>query len=299
MLRIGAPPSSRVLAEWIARSGALVVGLDRFGQVADPQRCVSRSLHADVATVARQLASLAEPAPDAWPQLWQSCERRAREAIRTAFASGPELSEPVVAAELMGALPSGSVLVASSSMPVRDLEWYAPARDGVRVISNRGANGIDGVTSTALGTALSAGPGQRTALLIGDVAFLHDANGLLGAARRGADLAIVVVDNDGGGIFSFLPQREQLEEARFEQLFGTPHGTDLCALAAAHGVAAQRVSTRGGFRAALGGALRRGGVHVIVVPSDRAANMAEHDRLHVSVAESIDDLVRNPGDRPE
>ena len=105
------------------------------------------------------------------------------------------------------------------------------------MLANRGANGIDGVVSTAVGVALS---GVRTTLLIGDVAFLHDTNGLLGLAARGVDLTIVVVDNDGGGIFSFLPQRTSLPGDRFEQLFGTPHGVDLVAVARAHGVDAER-----------------------------------------------------------
>jgi 2-succinyl-5-enolpyruvyl-6-hydroxy-3-cyclohexene-1-carboxylate synthase len=122
-------------------------------------------------------------------------------------------------------------------MPVRDVEWYAAPRRSVRVHANRGANGIDGVVSTAVGVA--AASGSPTALLVGDVAFLHDVNGLLGAHDRGADLLVVVVDNDGGGIFSFLPQASEVDAERFEQLYGTPHGLDLVAVARAHGVPAE------------------------------------------------------------
>jgi 2-succinyl-5-enolpyruvyl-6-hydroxy-3-cyclohexene-1-carboxylate synthase len=185
-----------------------------------------------------------------------------------------------VARAVTAALPAGAALVVSSSMPVRDLEWYAVPRPGLRVHANRGANGIDGVVSTALGVAVGAG--RPTALLIGDVAFLHDANGLLGATRRAADLVIVVVDNDGGGIFSFLPQARALPEDRFEQLFGTPHGVDLVGLATAHGVAARRVD--GDVDGAVRSAVEAGGVHVLVVGTTRTANVAVHDRCHAAVA---------------
>jgi 2-succinyl-5-enolpyruvyl-6-hydroxy-3-cyclohexene-1-carboxylate synthase len=163
-------------------------------------------------------------------------------------------------------------------MPVRDLEWFGHPAGGVRVHANRGANGIDGVVSTAVGVAL--GSRRPTALLVGDLAFLHDSNGLLGATGRGIDLVVVVVDNDGGGIFSFLPQATSLADDRFEVLFGTPHGLDLVALARAYGVAAREVTD---VAAEVPAALAAGGVHVLVVRSDRAANVAVHDRLLAAV----------------
>ena len=125
-------------------------------------------------------------------------------------------------------------------MPVRDVEWFGAAGT-TQVFSNRGANGIDGVIATAIGIA--QGSQQPTVLLIGDVAFCHDQSSLTALAARGVRLTIVVVDNDGGGIFSFLPQRASLPVDRFEQLFGTPHGTDIVALARAHGLGARTVHT--------------------------------------------------------
>ena len=110
-------------------------------------------------------------------------------------------------------------------MPVRDLEWFGGPL--ARAHANRGANGIDGVVSTALGVALDGPP---TIALVGDIAFVHDSGALTALQARRADLRIVVVDNDGGGIFSFLPQAADLDWQRFEQLFGTPHGTDVIAL---------------------------------------------------------------------
>jgi 2-succinyl-5-enolpyruvyl-6-hydroxy-3-cyclohexene-1-carboxylate synthase len=160
----------------------------------------------------------------------------------------------------------------------------------VRVLANRGANGIDGVTSTAVGVALAAASDADptpTALLIGDVAFLHDSNGLLGAARRGIDLAIVVVDNDGGGIFSFLPQASALPGERFEQLFGTPHGVDLPSLCAAHGIVTIEPHGAAEVGPAISAAVAAGGVKVVLVRTDRAANVAVHDELHAAVAKVV------------
>jgi 2-succinyl-5-enolpyruvyl-6-hydroxy-3-cyclohexene-1-carboxylate synthase len=179
-------------------------------------------------------------------------------------------------------LPEGAALVVSSSMPIRDLEWYTAAVRPVSVLANRGANGIDGVVSTAVGVALASD--RPTVLLIGDVAFLHDSNGLLGATSRGVDLVVVVVDNDGGGIFSFLPQGERLDPARFERLFGTPHGVDLAALASVHGATASMVDDVG---PALVAALAAGGVHVVVVRTDRADNLALHRRLNAAIADAV------------
>ena len=188
------------------------------------------------------------------------------------------LTEPAVARIVAAWLPGGAQLVVSSSMPVRDLEWFGGR--AARAHANRGANGIDGVVSTALGGALT---GCTTAVLIGDIAFVHDSNALVALAARRADLRIVVVDNAGGGIFSFLPQATALAVDRFEQLFGTPHGTDVEALAKAHGVDARTVTSADDLRAALD----RPGPTVIRVVTDRAENVREHARLNAAVAAAL------------
>jgi 2-succinyl-5-enolpyruvyl-6-hydroxy-3-cyclohexene-1-carboxylate synthase len=164
----------------------------------------------------------------------------------------------------------------------------------VRVLANRGANGIDGVVSTAVGVALAGG--GPTGLLVGDLAFLHDTNGLLGLPGRGVDLVTVVLDNDGGGIFSFLPQARAVPLERFEQLFGTPHGVDLVAVAEAHGVPAERVATRAGLQAAVAGALTRGGPRVVVVDTDRDANVAVHGELNAAVGQALERAASVIGD---
>ena len=136
-------------------------------------------------------------------------------------------------------------------------------------------------------SASPLGRSRPTALLIGDVAFLHDTNGLLGLADRGVDLCLVVVDNDGGGIFSFLPQASALAAERFEQLFGTPHGVDLTTLAAAHGLPVLEALDDESTEVAVRAALTAGGVHLVLVRTDRTANVAVHEQLHDATAAAI------------
>ena len=190
-----------------------------------------------------------------------------------------------MARALTEALPPGAQLVVSSSMPVRDVEWYGGARADITVLANRGANGIDGVIATAIGIALATR--LPTALLIGDIAFLHDSSALVGLAARGVDLTIVVVDNDGGGIFSFLPQATALPHERYEQLFGTPHGADVVALAAAHGLPAEEVASIDDLHRHLeagGRSTGQGRTRVFRIGTDRAANVRVHEELHRAVA---------------
>jgi 2-succinyl-5-enolpyruvyl-6-hydroxy-3-cyclohexene-1-carboxylate synthase len=290
VVRLGPPPASRVVTEWLAGSGAeeIVIAGRTWSDPSATATTVSRADPADaVATWAAALGSgPALPAPpDGWLAAWQAAATAASTTLDGLL--GPEgvgLSEPGAARELVAALPAGATLVVSSSMPVRDVERYAAPRTGVRIVANRGANGIDGVVSTAVGVA--AGTRAPTALLIGDIAFLHDSNGLLGAARRGIDLVCVVVDNDGGGIFSFLPQAASLPGERFEQLFGTPHGLDLVAVARALGAEARAVD--GDVAGEVAAALDKGGVHVLVVRTDRDANVDVHRRLDAAIAAAVD-----------
>jgi 2-succinyl-5-enolpyruvyl-6-hydroxy-3-cyclohexene-1-carboxylate synthase len=266
--------ASRVVNEWVAASGAehLMVG-DRW---LDPAHTV--------AAMGNTIGEVVPP-PAGWLDRWLALDAAAGDAIAAVLADHPEPTEPGTARALLADLPAGAHLVVSSSMPVRDLEWYARPRPDVTVHANRGANGIDGVLSTATGAALATG--APTACLLGDVAFLHDSNALIGIARRGVDLTVVVVDNDGGGIFSFLPQASRLPADRFEQLFGTPHGVRPEHLAAAHGLLSITVESADALPTALGAARAGGGVHVVVVRTDRAANVKLHEELHSAVAEAV------------
>jgi 2-succinyl-5-enolpyruvyl-6-hydroxy-3-cyclohexene-1-carboxylate synthase len=225
----------------------------------------------------------------AWLERWRRAGVHAVDVIDAELLSTGGPSEPGVVRTVVATMPADAHLVVSSSMPIRDLEWYVAPERRVAVHANRGANGIDGVVSTAVGVA--AASGAPTVLVIGDVAFLHDSNGLLGAAGRGVDLVAVVIDNDGGGIFSFLPQGAALETEVFEQLYGTPHGLDLVALASAYGVTARAADDLG---PALDDALAVGGVHVLVVRTERTANLELHRRLNAAVADALSAAKTDP-----
>ncbi len=290
VLRLGAPPASKVVAAWLATSGARQVAVDGAGRWYDPDRTAELVLHADPTSVATALARLVgRAAGPAWAGRWAAAEAAAGSAIDEALRAHLEATEPGVARDVVAGLREGATLVVSSSMPIRDVEWFGGRAPGVRVLANRGANGIDGVVSTAVGVALAArGTGEATVVLVGDVAFLHDSNALLGAAARGIDLTIVVVDNDGGGIFSFLPQAGALPAERFELLFGTPHAVDLPTLAAAHGLITIEPAGAAAVGQAVAAAVDAGGVRLVRVRTDRAANVGVHDELHAAVADALE-----------
>lgn len=285
VLHIGEPWASRIVNEWLHASGAQHVHLSASPRVVDPGHVVERWITGSVASTCSWFAERLRGATGTtWSARWQHAEARAQAAFHACFAGAESLTEPLVARTVVDALGAEGYpnnLVVSSSMPIRDVEWYTSPAADTRLYSNRGANGIDGVLATAIGVGAASGP---TAVLIGDVAFLHDASSLTALSRRGTDVRIVVVDNDGGGIFSFLPQASSVDPERFEALYGTPHGTDLPALARAHDLRVTVASGRGDLLAALA----EPGPSVVVVHSDRAANVVEHRRLHEAVHRALD-----------
>ena len=278
IVRIGRPAASKVLAQWTARATAAGAVLLQVGGpgVIDPDHNVAAVVSIDDLLTFEPAAS--EP-NDAWSASWAAADRLAGRAIVDVLAGFDELTEPAVARTVADAIPDDADLVVASSMPVRDLEWFGGSR--ARAHANRGANGIDGVLGTALGRALT---GSTTFVLLGDLAFVHDSNALTALAQRKVDLRIVVVDNDGGGIFSFLPQAAALSEDRFEQLFGTPLGVDIVALATSYGLEARTVQAVD----ELVEQLAQPGPWVCCIPTDRRHNVEVHAALHAAVVNALD-----------
>ena len=284
VLRIGGPLSNKITMQWLdAEIGQVLADADSAWP--DPQHAISSRVLADAEPLLASLTSaVGDMATDtAWNAAWHDADASARAAIDDLVDGWDEPFEGRIARDVVAAIPDGSTLVVASSMPVRDVESFAAPRDGVRLCANRGVNGIDGFVSTALGVAVASD--APVVALLGDLCFLHDGNGLLGASTRGADLTLVVVDNDGGGIFSFLPQADLPDH--FETLFGTPHGIDLAAVARVHGIPVTEAKCAPEVPEAMNAAVAAGGVQVVLVRSDRAANVLRHREVWAAVADAV------------
>lgn len=280
VLRVGEPPASKVVNQWLSHVWPRLVQLQKYNNVVDPDHQVSANVVGDVELIAQALASRVTSVDEAWLASWKRAERAAQQAI-TDWTRG-NASEPSNARKITQAIPGHSNLVVSSSMPIRDIEWFGTITPNVNVFSNRGANGIDGVTSTAVGIALASR--TPTFVYIGDVAVIHDANGLLGLAQRDVDVRVIVSNNDGGSIFSFLPQATQVDVGTFELLYGTPHGVSFESLAKAFGVAYHRV----GGHDDLEQAMLTSGSRLIELVTDRNTNVSLHAALNEAVIAAVE-----------
>jgi 2-succinyl-5-enolpyruvyl-6-hydroxy-3-cyclohexene-1-carboxylate synthase len=263
-------PQSALLAAPVGRHVVIGQGPGRW---ADPQRAAT-----DVAAGIRLSGTPAGTTP--WLDAWLRADDAARRAVDAVLDDEDRLTEPRLARDLVVGLPEDALLWAASSMPVRDIDLHAVTRADLRILASRGASGIDGTVSSAVGAALAHG-GPAFALL-GDLAFLHDGPGLaLGPAEPRPDLCLIVVNNDGGGIFSTLEQAAFTDS--FERLFGTPHGAGLDHLAAAFGLPYQRLDQPED----LGKALPGTGLRIVEAKTDRAAGAALRGRLREAAAAAI------------
>jgi len=280
VIRVGALPTSKLWWRWLGEHPEVPQVLIDPAGWRDPAGSLTLMLRADPAATLAALADAApHPAPADWLLRWQQAEQAAQGAIDLVLADVPFPNEPAVARLLGDALPAGSLLLVASSMPVRDVDAFLTARPApLRIAANRGASGIDGFLSTGLGAA--AASGCPTYLLAGDLSALHDLTALGTAARLGIPATIVVLHNDGGGIFHFLPQAVALPDL-FERHWGTPHGLDFVRAAAAFGVTASRTDNRWELATLLAELPRL--PRLVEVRTGRAANLELHRRLQEAV----------------
>jgi 2-succinyl-5-enolpyruvyl-6-hydroxy-3-cyclohexene-1-carboxylate synthase len=263
----------------------------------DPALVASDAIQADPRSFCDALLSALRtsdrqsPSAD-WAARWRRIDQLSRTALLRRIEDEAAPSEPGAFVDVLDVLPDGATLFAGNSMPVRDLDTCLKGSEqGIHALANRGVSGIDGVMSTALG--VSAVADAPLVLVIGDLSFYHDLNGLLAAKRHGLRATIVLLNNDGGGIFSFLPQADEPEY--FEELFGTPHGLDFRPAVEMYGLAYRRVDSWEGFRAAVRESLGSPAVTVVEVRTERQANAQLHHDLWDAVSGSLGGPNRREG----
>ena len=272
VIRVGDLPTSKPLRSWLARlEGAKQILVDPEHAWQDPASVVDLVLDADPLLLEPPV-----PSDAGWLEDWRGADAAAAAAVERTLAD--DLSEPNVARAIATALPSDATVFVAASMPVRELESFWPVRDDApRVLSNRGANGIDGTLSSALGVAAVAG--GPVVALIGDVAFAHDIGGLLAARRLSLSLTIVLINNGGAAVFDYLPIAG--EHDIYERHVATPPGLDFEAAARLYGFAHEQPASLAELRALL---QRPAGATLIEVRTDRAAGVELHRRVWSAVA---------------
>lgn len=297
ILRLGAPWVSKAVNGFLAAAaddGADVIAVDPWDRWIDPERAVASFARAHPTVLCQTVMDRLGPDPiggTSWIRSWVAAESAAQEAITGAV--GRTLTEPLLARHLYEVLPSDARLMVSSSMPIRDLEAFGvPRPDPPMVLANRGANGIDGVVSTALGVALSSvGP---TVALVGDLAMLHDVSSLVRSAGEDIACTVVVADNGGGGIFSFLEPASTLPVGSFETLFGTPQAPDVASVARGFGVVVDDIGPDEDVRTFETALSRRTGESTLsvirVLLPDRARNVVIHSDINDAVVRAVDTL---------
>ena len=291
VLRFGAWPTSKSLGTFLARfRDARHVLVPETGWP-DPHHLASDVVQVDPVTFCRGMIAGGggREGESRWLDEWVGLSRSVGEGVEGHMAGINELFEGKIFHEIQEHIPEPAILFAGNSMPVRDMDTFMPASErNIRVMGNRGASGIDGVVSTALGAG--SGAGVPVVAVVGDLSFFHDITGLLMTRNSEINATIVVVNNDGGGIFSFLPQAEH--PAHFEKVYGTPHGLTFGSVAELYGLEYTRVSTWEEF----GEAVVRGtsdiGTSIIEVPSSRERNVVLHREAWAAASDALRSVER-------
>ena len=323
VIRFGAMPTSKPLLLYLQRyaESCQQIIIDGYNGWEEPTRLAAQIFYAEDTVfclalidkldgqhnpfidkrTARALKHFESPERIMWKEAWQKADRITRQTLSAAINDLPNLFEGRVFTELAQLLPVGTLLYTGNSMSVRDMDTFFWPRTPempadmdpflwsemmkLRCLGNRGANGIDGVISSALGASAAGDPEKPVVLVLGDLSFFHDLNGLLAARLHRLNLVIVLVNNDGGGIFSFLPQAAYPEH--FEQLFGMPTGLDFRPVVEMYGGTFTRIADWRTFRDALRAGLTKGGLHVIEVPTERESNVNMHRQLWQAVERAL------------
>lgn len=286
VVRFGAAPTTAPVDRWLAAVRPQhVVLVDPEQRWHDASFTTTRHVLTDPIWFAKVDGEYARESSE-WLARWQALDTAAAAAIDHRLDGGGRSSGTVVR-DLCAGLPEHSVVMSSNSMPPRDLDSYVPASTPLTFIGNRGASGIDGITSTALGIASQVD--QPVTVFTGDLALLHDIGGLLGVARAGEHLTVVCIDNDGGQIFSMLPIHGRIADDAYDTIFRTPHGVDLAQLDGLAGVAVTVFDDGDDLRAAISAAAAKTepGVDLLIVRIDPDHDMATRAAIRAAVGKAI------------
>lgn len=272
IIRFGAMPVAKPIHQLLNEQSIPQLIIDEQVSFRNPSHETAHYLYGNPTAIAEDLATWKWQGSRQWLAWWQEVNAQAKSLLSNRD-DVTSLTEGDAVFAIREEIPEGSILFASNSMPIRDVDtfWFDQPKK-VLIAANRGANGIDGIISTAIGMASG---GKRVTLIIGDLSFLHSMNGLMLAKRYQLPLTIVVVNNDGGGIFSFLPQAQE-EEKSFELLFGTPQGIEFKQAAQLFDVAYEQPNNWEAYRQALRESYQRAGCTIIELRTDRQQNVLWH-----------------------
>jgi len=289
LLRFGATPTSKLLQNYIAHSDGARQILIHDADWQDPMHTATDLLQTDASLFAGELATVINPSPHTeWPRVWLQVATATRTIIHNLLSEITEMFEGRIFAELAAILPTEATLFAGNSMPVRDLDAFFPTTSKrIRFFANRGVSGVDGVVSTALG--VSSVSREPTVLVIGDVSFYHDMNGLLAAKQYRPNTTIIILNNNGGGIFSFLPQHDYPES--FEEYFATPHGLTFRAAASLYELNYTKASSWDEVRSSLTLETASSRPSIVEVETNRERNLQLHNHIWSAVEETAPEAL--------
>ena len=289
LLRFGATPTSKVLQNFIAHYDEARQILIHDTDWQDPMHTATDLLQTDATLFAGKLSTAINSPPHAeWSHVWLKVAAATREIIHNLLSAITEMFEGRIFAELATILPSEASLFAGNSMPVRDLDAFFPTiSKRIRFLANRGVSGVDGVVSTALG--VSSVSREPTVLVVGDISFYHDMNALLAAKQYRPDATIIILNNNGGGIFSFLPQHDYPES--FEEYFATPHGLTFQAAASLYGLNYSKATSWDEFRRSLTPEAGSSRCSIVEVETNREGNLQLHRHIWSVVEETAPEAL--------